>query len=48
MSEHVETVVVGAGQAGLTTAYHLAQRGRECVVLEAGDRVGDVWRSRFD
>jgi putative flavoprotein involved in K+ transport len=48
MSEHVETVVVGAGQAGLTTAYHLAKRGRDCVVLEAGDRVGDVWRNRFD
>ncbi len=48
MSEHVETVVIGAGQAGLTTAYHLTRRGRECVVLEADDRVGDVWRDRFD
>src|SRR4029079_6677380 len=48
MSEHVETVVIGAGQAGLTTAYHLTRRGRECVVLEAGARVGDVWRNRFD
>ena len=26
--EHSETVIVGAGQAGLTTGYHLAQRGR--------------------
>jgi putative flavoprotein involved in K+ transport len=48
MSEHVETVVVGAGQAGLTTAYHLTRRGRDCVVLEADARVGDVWRNRFD
>jgi putative flavoprotein involved in K+ transport len=48
MSEHIETVVVGAGQAGLTTAYHLTRRGRACVVLEADARVGDVWRNRFD
>ena len=48
MSEHVETIVIGAGQAGLTTAYHLERLGRPCVVLEASDRVGDVWRNRFD
>ncbi len=47
-SEHVETVVIGAGQAGLATAYHLTRRHLSCVVLEAGDRVGDVWRDRFD
>lgn len=47
-TEHVETVVIGAGQAGLSTAFHLTRRGRDCVVLEAGDRVGDVWRHRFD
>ncbi len=46
--EHVETVIIGAGQAGLATAYHLTRRDRPCVVLEANDRVGDVWRNRFD
>lgn len=46
--EQVETAVIGAGQAGLATAYHLGRRGRPCVVLEANDRVGDVWRQRFD
>ena len=25
--ERVETVVIGAGQAGLATGYHLARRG---------------------
>ena len=35
MDEHVETVIIGAGQAGLSTGYHLARRGRSFVILEA-------------
>jgi len=46
--ERVETVVIGAGQAGLSVAYHLTRRGRQCVVLEANERVGDSWRARWD
>ena len=46
--EHVETVIVGAGQAGLATAYHLKQRGRDCLVLDAHQRVGDNWRRLWD
>ena len=44
----VETVVIGAGQAGLSVGYHLARRGREFVILDAGRRVGDNWRSHWD
>jgi putative flavoprotein involved in K+ transport len=48
MPEGVETVVVGAGQAGLAASYFLTARGREHVVLERG-RVGETWRSeRWD
>jgi putative flavoprotein involved in K+ transport len=47
-TEHVETVVIGAGQAGLATAYHLQRLGRECVVLDAEERVGDNWRHQWD
>jgi putative flavoprotein involved in K+ transport len=47
-AERFETVVVGAGQAGLAVAYHLKRRGRPFVVLEANARVGDNWRSRWD
>ena len=48
MSERVETVVVGAGQAGLSTSWHLTRRGIEHVVLERG-RVGQEWRqARWD
>jgi putative flavoprotein involved in K+ transport len=44
----LEVVVVGGSQAGLTMAWHLAQRGLRFVVLEAGPEVGHVWRSRWD
>jgi len=46
--EHIETVVIGAGQAGLSTAYHLRRRGRSCVVLDRNHRIGDGWRQQWD
>jgi len=48
VSESVETVIVGGGQAGLALSYHLRARGREHVILERG-RVAERWRSeRWD
>jgi putative flavoprotein involved in K+ transport len=47
-SEYIETVIIGAGQAGLATGYHLARRYRSFVLLDANERVGDSWRSRWD
>lgn len=44
MSERFETVVVGAGQAGLAVSYYLTQKEREHVVLERR-RIGEAWRS---
>ena len=46
--ERFETVIVGGGQAGLATAYHLKKQGRSFVVLDAEGRVGDAWRKRWD
>ncbi|MGH3024164.1 MAG: flavin-containing monooxygenase [Gaiellaceae bacterium] len=45
--EQVETVIVGAGQAGLAVGYHLTKRGHSFVILDAGERVGDSWRKRW-
>ena len=46
--EKLDAVVIGAGQAGLASAYELARRGVGPVVLEAGDKVGNQWRNRWD
>jgi putative flavoprotein involved in K+ transport len=46
--EHVETLIIGAGHAGLATAYQLQQRGRQCLVVEAHARIGDGWRNQWD
>ena len=37
-SERFDTVVVGAGQAGLSAGYHLKRAGRSFVILDANDR----------
>ena len=47
-TERVNTVVIGAGQAGLSAGYHLQRRGVSFVILDAGKRIGDVWRRRWD
>ncbi|MEY9848930.1 cation diffusion facilitator CzcD-associated flavoprotein CzcO [Streptacidiphilus sp. BW17] len=48
--ETVEAVVIGAGQAGLSTAYHLRRRGlvpyRDFVVLDADAGPGGAWQHR--
>lgn len=45
---HVETMVIGGSQSGLAVGYQLMQQDRPFVILEAHDRVGDTWRSRWD
>jgi putative flavoprotein involved in K+ transport len=46
--EHFDTVIIGGGQAGLATGYHLAKRGLPFVILDANERIGDAWRKRWD
>ena len=46
--EHVETLVIGGGQAGLAVGYSLAQRGLPFLIVDANQRVGDAWRNRWD
>ena len=57
--EPVDVVVIGAGQAGLSAAYHLQHRGfvpaaratggeRTFVVLDANPRPGGAWQHRWE
>jgi putative flavoprotein involved in K+ transport len=47
-AERFDTVVIGAGQAGLSTGYHLQEAGRSFVIVDGHDRIGDNWRERYD
>jgi putative flavoprotein involved in K+ transport len=45
----MNTVVVGAGQAGLSVSYYLTRQRQEHVVLEQADAPADAWRNhRWD
>jgi putative flavoprotein involved in K+ transport len=44
----VETVVVGAGQAGLVMSRLLSDAGREHVVLDRRAALGGGWQDRWD
>ena len=46
--ERFETLVVGAGQAGLAAGYHLAAHDIDFTILTDEARVGDNWRKRWD
>jgi len=46
--EESETVVIGAGPAGLAVAATLAARGHRALVLEQADAVAASWRSHYE
>lgn len=44
-----KVAVLGAGMAGLVSAYELASLGHEVIIYEANDRIGGrAWTHRFD
>lgn len=47
-SERFDTIVIGGGQAGLSIGHALKEHGVDFVILDASERVGDAWRSRWD
>src|SRR3954451_4253449 len=46
--ELLDSVVIGAGQAGLSASYHLQRRGITHVVLDADAAPGGAWQHRWD
>ena len=47
-SERFDTVVIGAGQAGLSAGYYLKRAGRSFMILDANASVGGSWVERYD
>jgi putative flavoprotein involved in K+ transport len=47
-AQRVNTLVIGAGQAGLATSYWLTQHGVEHRVLERRGELGGAWLDRWD
>jgi putative flavoprotein involved in K+ transport len=46
MAELIETIIIGGGQAGLATSYHLGQLGREHLIFEQARYAGNTWRNQ--
>ena len=47
-TQHIETLIIGAGQAGLSTGYHLRRRRRSFLIVDGNERIGDNWRQQWD
>ncbi len=46
--ETYDSIVIGAGQAGLSASYHLTRLGVRHLVLDADDAPGGAWQHRWD
>lgn len=46
--EIFDSVVIGGGQAGQSSSYHLKKRGIEHVLLDSNPRPGGAWQHRWD
>jgi putative flavoprotein involved in K+ transport len=47
-SHSYDTIVIGAGQAGLASAYYLQRAGSRFVVLDGASQIGESWLRRWD
>jgi putative flavoprotein involved in K+ transport len=48
MSDLYDTIVIGAGQAGLASAYYLQRARCRFLVLDGASRIGESWLQRWD
>ena len=47
-NEELNTIVIGAGQAGLAAGYYLQQKGDRFTILDENEAIGATWRSRWE
>ncbi|WP_018932981.1 flavin-containing monooxygenase [Gracilibacillus lacisalsi] len=43
-----DTIVVGAGQAGLSVGYYLKNTDQNFLLLDKGNEIGEKWKERYD
>src|SRR4051812_15731563 len=48
MEKFTHTIIIGAGQAGLSVARYLKEYNISFIILEKGSEVGLSWKSRYD
>lgn len=48
MSEALDVIVIGGGQAGLAAGYHLRRAGLRFAILDAEEAPGGAWRHGWD
>jgi putative flavoprotein involved in K+ transport len=48
MKESYDSIVIGAGQAGLAAAYYLQKKGLKYLVLESGNQTAGSWTKYYD
>jgi len=46
--EHIDTIIVGGGQSGLSISYYLKEHNREHVIFEKSHQPASAWRNRWD
>jgi putative flavoprotein involved in K+ transport len=46
MIEHIDTAIIGGGQAGLAVSYYLNRHGCQNVVLEQAAQAANAWRNQ--
>lgn len=48
MEQKVDTLVIGAGPAGLAVAACLKKQGASCIIVDRAGEVGSSWRHHYD
>lgn len=43
-----DTIVIGAGQAGISIGYYLKQTDQKLIILDKSQGVGESWKERYD
>jgi len=48
MLKHIDTIIIGGGQAGLSTSYYLKKQDQHHIIFEKANQPAQVWRDRWD